>query len=123
MINEQVRAYLAAQPAKTRKSLRTIRDAVRAAVPAAAESFSYGIPGFKLAGKPLIWYAGWKEHASMYPITAGVRKDCAKELKRFETSKGTLKFALDAPVPVTLVKKFARIRASEIVAKEKKKKV
>lgn len=113
---ERTRAYLAAQPAAARRGLRAIRDAIRAAVPGAVEGFSYGIPGFRLDGRPLLWYAAWKEHWSLYPITAGMRDAHAAELGEYPTSKGTVRFAVEDEIPVAFVRRLAKARAAEIRA-------
>ena len=110
----RVRAYLAGQSPVARKALRHIRTAIRAAVPDAVESFSYGIPGFKLDGKVLAWYAGWKEHTSMYPLTAAVRAALGDALERHEASKGTIHFPLGPLPSATVVRRFVKARAAEI---------
>ena len=102
-IATQVRAYLASQPVAVRKELRKLQAAIRSAAPGAVEWFSYGVPGFRLDGKPLAWYGGWKAHTSLYPITPGMRKANADELDDYETSKGTVRFPLAKPLPVHLV--------------------
>jgi uncharacterized protein YdhG (YjbR/CyaY superfamily) len=107
----QVRRYMASQPAKHRVALRTIRAAVCAAAPRAVEHFSYGIPGFRLNGRPLIWYAAFKRHVSLYPVTAPIRRALATAIEGYETSTGTLRLPLDEPMPVALIKKIVRARA------------
>jgi uncharacterized protein YdhG (YjbR/CyaY superfamily) len=108
---EQVRRYMASQPAKQRAALRTIRAAIRATAPKAVEHFSYGIPGFRLDGRPLVWYAAFKQHVSLYPVTAPLKRALAKDIEGYETSTGTLRLPLDEPMPVALIRKIVRARA------------
>ena len=113
-ISAQRRRYLDAQPPQARRLLKGIRGAIKDAVPEAMEGFTYGIPGYRLDGRPLLWYAGWAHHVSLYPMTAGIKKSLAPRLAKFEMSKGTVRFPLDKPVLMRLVKQLAKARAAEI---------
>jgi uncharacterized protein YdhG (YjbR/CyaY superfamily) len=113
-IASQRRRYLAAQPPRVRKILKQLRQTIGDAIPGAVEAFSYGIPGFRFEGRVPLWYAGWRQHVSLYPMTGTITRQLAGRLDAYAQSKGTIRFPLDAPVPLNLVARLARARASDV---------
>ncbi len=109
--------YLAGIPEPARSTLRKLRAAIRSAVPPEAiETISYGIPAFKHKGI-LLWFAAFSGHCSLFP-TAAVIEKFKNELKSYSTSKGTIQFPTDKPLPIALIKKMVKARVAQI---EKKK--
>ena len=109
-----VRAYLAALTPATRARVRALRAAIRSAAPDARDAFSYGMPGFVFAGRPLVSYAGWKHHASLYPLSSGMRAAGGTELDGYDKAKGTLRFPLSEAIPVALVRRLVKARVTEL---------
>ena len=113
-IDAKRRAYFASLPPAVRTRMKSIRAMVREIAPDAVDVFSYGIPGFKLDGQPLVWYAAFKHHTSLYALTAAIRKAHAAALKDYKMSRGTVQFPLDQPLPSALVKRLINARLAEL---------
>ena len=113
--------YLAAQPEATQRILGRVRSAIRKAMPEAEEVISYKIPAYKLHGRIVIYFAGWKEHYSIYPAIGALVAEFRDELAPYKISKGTLRFLLSQPVPVKLIERIAKFRAQESAKRAKAK--
>jgi uncharacterized protein YdhG (YjbR/CyaY superfamily) len=111
---QSVDDYLAAQPEPTQRILLRLRSTIRKAVSDAEESISYHMPTYKLAGDVLLYFAGWKQHYSLYPATPGVTAAFKAELAGYKVEKGTIRFPLTEPVPVKLIAAIAKLRAQEV---------
>ena len=109
----EVSKYIAGLPPPARRRMQQMRTLIRAAAPGAVEHFSYRIPAFKLEGQPLVWYAAFKEHTSMYPITDALLRAHEIYVPARERSKGTLRFPLSKPLDASLVKYLVKARAAE----------
>ncbi|MGC1482722.1 MAG: DUF1801 domain-containing protein [Candidatus Acidiferrum sp.] len=114
---KSVAEYLAGVPEPARGTLKKIRAAIRSAVPPeATEAISYGMPVFKYHGS-LVWFAAFANHCSLFP-TALVIETFKNELKGFTTSKGTIQFPTDKPLPSALVKKLVKARVAQVNRKK-----
>lgn len=111
---ESVAAYLAAQPEANRAALELVRATIRKALPERAEEvISYQIPAYKVDGECVIYFAGWKEHFSLYPVTAAAAAAFEKELAGYAKSTGTVRFPLADGVPVRLVSRITKFLAGQ----------
>jgi len=116
---KNVDQYLAGVPEPARSTLKKVRAVIRSAVPAeATECISYGMPAFKHKGV-LVWFAAFSDHCSLFP-TGAVIEAFKEELKGFSTSKGTIHFPTDKPLPATLVKKLVKARVAQIERKKQR---
>jgi uncharacterized protein YdhG (YjbR/CyaY superfamily) len=111
--------YLATFTGDQRAAVGELREVIRAAASGAEEGFSYGMPLFRLDGKPLVWYAAWKKHYSLYPLSAAMLRAHAADIESYETSKGTIRFPASRPLPLDLVKKLVAARIAEVLANGK----
>jgi uncharacterized protein YdhG (YjbR/CyaY superfamily) len=109
-----VNEYIGSQPKEVQAMLKRVRSAIRKAAPAAKEEISYQIPVFKLDGVPLLYFAGWKQHYSLYPAGDALVAAFKKELARYRLSKGTIRFPLSEPVPVDLIERIAKFRMKQL---------
>lgn len=108
-----VQDYLAKVPEPARTTLESVRATIRSVVPAeATEGLSYTMPAFHYKGA-LVAYAAFKDHCSLFPMQASLIDEMQDELKSYRTSKGTLQFPLDKPLPAALLKKIVKLRVAE----------
>ena len=103
--------YISVADPHAKKALRDIRKTIKAAAPKAEEVISYQIPGYMYHGM-LVYFAAWKKHISFYPAPWGA-ESLKKEMSAYEGSKGTIKFPLDKPMPLTLIKKMVKFRLKQ----------
>ena len=114
-----VDSYLAEVSPEARATLEKLRKTIKAMVPGAVEVISYQIPTFKLDGRGLVSYAAFKDHCSFFPGAAPIKAH-EDDLKSYVTSKGTIRFPTDKPLPATLVKKLVKTRIKENEARARK---
>lgn len=108
--------YLARLTSDERAALEKLRRAIKAAAPKAEECISYQMPSFRLNGRMLVSFAAWANHCAFYPGSYPLEFH-QKELKKYDTSKGTLRFPADRPLPTTLVRKLVKARIEQNTAK------
>ncbi len=105
--------YIDSLPDKTKEELTKLRNKIKELVPDAVESMSYGMPGYKFNGKPLVYFAGWKDHIGFYPTPNGMEQ-YDKELAPYKTGKGTAQFPLDKRLPFDLISNIIKSRIEQI---------
>ncbi len=124
MINkkfETIDKYIESFPSDVQSILKRIRQTIKKSAPKATEGISYGMPVFKLNGN-LVYFGGFKDHISLFPGSSViVMSEFKKELEGLKTSKGTIQFRLDKPVPYNLIKRITEFRVKENLQKNKNK--
>ena len=105
--------YLARLSHDQQAALQRLRRTIKAAAPKAEEYFSYGLPAFRLNGRPLVALGARANHCAFYPMSGTTVEAHKKELEAYETSKGTIRFRPDKPLPAALVRKLVKARIAE----------
>ena len=106
--------YIAGFPPETRRVLEELRALIRETVPEVTERISYEIPTFDLDGRYVVYFAGWKKHIALYPVTAGMAREFGEELEPYRSGKGTLKLPLGKALPADLVRRIVAFRREEV---------
>ena len=106
--------YLAGVKPDQRTALEKLRQTIQAIAPKAEECISYRIPAFRLNGRLLVGFGAWANHCSFYPMSSTTLRKFQRDVKDFQTSKGTLRFSPDKPLPVALVRKLVQARMANI---------
>src|SRR5882724_7119298 len=110
---ETIDEYLAPLSADKRAALEKLRKIIRAAAPKAEECISYQIPAFRLNGRMLVGFGATANHCAFYPMNSSTVESYKEELKGFKTSKGTIRFQADKPLPTALVRRLVKARIAE----------
>jgi uncharacterized protein YdhG (YjbR/CyaY superfamily) len=113
--------YLAFQPEKVMEALENLRQIIRETAPEAEEVISYGIPAYKYHGM-LVYFAAYKKHCSLFAGNGALTEQMQEQLKAYKTSKGTIQFTVEKPLPDELVREIVKIRMKQNVEKMKNKK-
>jgi len=111
---EQIDAYLSSLPDDQRVALQRLREMIAAAAPDAQEAISYGAPAFRYRDKPLVCYSAAHAHVSFFPMSPAVIAAHQEQLKDWSTSKGTVRFTAEHPLPAELVTTLVRARMKEV---------
>lgn len=117
-----VNEYIAMFPKETQKVLKQIRSTIKKAAPGTKEEISYGIPTFKLNGRYVIYFAGFKNHTSIYPAPRSDER-FKEVLSKYKGGKGTVQFPLGEPIPVGLITRIVKLKLQETKEREKLKKL
>ena|ERR1700736_6106863 len=114
--------YLAALSDDKRAVLEKLRKTIRALAPKAQECISYQLAAFRLDGRPLVAFGATGNHCAFYPMSSSTVEALMDELKDYDTSKGTIRFQTDRPLPVALVRKLVKARIVENAGRRRKSK-
>ena len=112
----EIEIYIAQFPDEVQKILEKIRKIILSEVPEAEERISYAMPGYYLNKKPLVYFAGYKNHIGFYPGASGI-EEFLKEISKYKNSKGAVQFPLKEDLPIDLIKKIVAFRVNENISK------
>lgn len=104
--------YIASFPKDVQQKLEKIRETVRQAAPEAIESISYGMPAYKVYGKPLAYFAAFSKHIGFYATPSG-HTQFSEELSKYKQGKGSVQFPLNQPIPLDLISRMIKFRVEE----------
>lgn len=110
--------YIGTFPPDVQKVLKELRATIKSAAPEAKETISYNMPTFTFNGTYLIYFAGWKKHVSIYLIPSGTEA-FNKEISKYADGKGTVKFPLDTPLPLKLIRQIVKYRLADNLRNKK----
>ena len=113
MTAREIDEYLDSLEEPKRSTLATLRDTIMEIVPDAEQGISYGMPAFKLRGKTIAGFAAFKNHLSYLPHSGSVIPELAEETAGYTSTKGSLHFPIDVPLPKTLVRKLLNVRMKQ----------
>jgi uncharacterized protein YdhG (YjbR/CyaY superfamily) len=112
---KSVKGYIASKPKEVRVVLEQVQRTIRKAIPDAEEAISYQIPAYRLNGRMALFFAGWKNHYSLYPLNEALVAAFKEELTPYKLSKGTVRFPFSEPVPVRLIGRIAKFRVKQLM--------
>jgi len=118
---KSVDEYITTHPEDVQSILQRVRRTIRKAVPGAEEVISYQIPAYKLPEGPVLYFAGWSQHYSLYPATKHLVAAFKNDLAPYKVNKGTIRLPLSQPVPVKLIARIAKFRAKEAATRARAK--
>lgn len=113
---DSVDEYIESFPESTQVILHKIRSLIKKNAPDASEQISYGMPGYKLSGKPLVYFGGFKNHIGFYPVPSGIAA-FKTDLSSYTSGKGSVQFPLDQEIPYDLILKIVEYRVKEVLQK------
>lgn len=108
--------YINNFPEEVQQRLTKIREMIHEYAPQAEEKIGYGVPATTLNGKYLLYFAGYKKHISIYPVTTAMEREI-KDIEKYRTGKGTVQFSLDIPLPISLIQEMIKVRTEELSKK------
>ena len=108
--------YISSFPKETQILLQEVRKTIKNVAPEADESISYGMPAYKLNGKALVYFAGYKNHIGFYATPTG-HAEFTEELAKYKQGKGSVQFPINEPMPLDLITKIVKFRISEVLKK------